>query len=122
MAYLFSNCKALSKVNLDGFDSSKADSLAGFFEGCSSLLSIDLGGFDTSNVTNMRYMFRGCSKLEVIYVSSTFVTTKVTDSTYMFLNCASLVGGNGTTYNSSNTSKTYARIDTASTPGYFTAK
>ena len=40
----------------------------------------------------------------------------------MFEDCKKIVGGNGTTYNSSYTDKTYARIDTASTPGYFTAK
>ena len=40
----------------------------------------------------------------------------------MFYNCTSLVGGAGTTYNSSYTDKTYARIDSSSTPGYFTSK
>jgi len=39
----------------------------------------------------------------------------------MFNGCTSLVGGNGTTYNSSHTDATYARIDRAGTPGYFTA-
>lgn len=122
MGYLFSGCNSLSKVKLDGIDSSKADSLAGLFEGCSNLLSIDLSDFDTSNATSMRYMFKLCSKLEVIYVSSSFITTNVTDSSGMFFNCASLVGGNGTKYSSSKVDKTYARIDTASTPGYFTAE
>ena len=42
----------------------------------------------------------------------------------MFFNCTSLVGGQGTTYNSSNpTDKTYAHIDGGpSNPGYFTDK
>jgi pilin isopeptide linkage protein len=40
----------------------------------------------------------------------------------MFKNCSALVGGNGTKWSSANTGATYARIDTASTPGYFTEK
>ena len=40
----------------------------------------------------------------------------------MFSGCTSLVGGNATKYDASHTDKEYARIDTASTPGYFTDK
>lgn len=40
----------------------------------------------------------------------------------MFGRCSKLIGGNGTTYNSSHKNKEYARIDTEETPGYFTSK
>lgn len=41
----------------------------------------------------------------------------------MFLNCNSLVGKNGTKYNSVNTGKQYARIDGGtSLPGYFSLR
>ena len=40
----------------------------------------------------------------------------------MFTSDTNLVGGNGTTYNGSYRDKTYARIDTEETPGYFTLK
>ena len=48
----------------------------------------------------------------------------VSYSSYMFSSCTSLVGGQGTTYNSSNPQdKTYAHIDGGtSNPGYFTEK
>ena len=46
----------------------------------------------------------------------------MTNSSSMFSRCTSLVGGNGTTYSSSHVDKTYARIDTPSTPGYLTLK
>ena len=39
----------------------------------------------------------------------------------MFHNCTQLVGGNGTAYNTNYQDKTYARIDKAGAPGYFTA-
>ena len=70
----------------------------------------------------MGSMFEGCSKLKTIYASNKFNTSKVSNSSYMFSNCTSLVGGAGTTYNSSHSDKTYARIDSSSTPGYFTSK
>ncbi len=64
----------------------------------------------------------GCSKLTTIYVGDSWSTSNVTSSSMMFVNCTRLVGGNGTVYNSSYTNATYARIDTASTPGYLTRK
>ena len=88
----------------------------------SRVTSLDLSSFDTSNVRDMSSMFQAATNLKTIYASDKFVTTNVTKSSAMFRYCESLVGGNGTVYNSSNTGKTYARIDTASTPGYFTLK
>ncbi len=65
-----------------------------------------------------------CPDLRTIYVGNGWSTAAVTNSTDMFFNCTSLVGGQGTTWNSSNpTDKTYAHIDGGpSNPGYFTAK
>jgi hypothetical protein len=72
----------------------------------------------------MNKMFEGSTNLRTIYVGSGWSTAAVTSSTNMFNNCTSLVGGQGTTWNSSNpTDKTYAHIDGGtSNPGYFTDK
>ena len=67
-------------------------------------------------------MFIGNSNLKTIYVSDKFVTDNVVNSSGMFLRCTSLIGGNGTIYNSAHDDKEYARIDTPETPGYFTRK
>ena len=98
--------------------------MSNMFELCYNLTSIDLTSFDTSNVTEMYGMFKNCGSLENIYASANFTVESITveDSTWMFKDCHSLRGGNGTVYNSSYIDKTYARIDTPSTPGYFTAK
>ena len=89
----------------------------------SKATSIDLSSFDTSNVTNMSEMFYSNPNLKTIYASDMFNTNAVTSSTNMFYNTTRLVGGAGTTYNSSYVDKTYARIDGGtSSPGYFTAK
>lgn len=69
----------------------------------------------------MGYMFRGCSGLTTIYVSDSWSTDSVSISSGMFSSCNNIIGGNGTTYNSSYIDKTYARIDKAGAPGYFTA-
>lgn len=101
--------------------------------GCSELTTLDLSNFDTKNATNMYHIFVNCGKLITIYASDKFVTDKfqngldtndaIIDSRDMFSGCTSLVGGSGTTYNSSNVDKTYAHIDGGtSNPGYFTAK
>ena len=68
----------------------------------------------------MYTMFSGCNSLQNIKVSDNFVTTNVSISYNMFYGCTSLIGGNGTTFNSNYTDKTYARIDTNGSPGYFT--
>jgi len=77
---------------------------------------------NTSEVTNMEYMFNNCSKLRTICVGDSWTTSAVTSSADMFYGCISLVGGKGTTWDSSNpTNKTYAHIDGGpSNPGYFT--
>ena len=66
----------------------------------------------------------GCSNLRTIYAGSGWSTAAVEASAAMFSNCTSLVGGQGTAYNSSNPKdKTYAHIDGGpSNPGYFTEK
>ena len=93
----------------------------------SNFTTLDLSSFDTSNLTNMYQMFRNCKNLKTIYVSNTFVTNKVDSYIYVggnvFLDSTNLVGGAGTTYDSSKINKTYARIDGGTAkPGYFTLK
>lgn len=50
-------------------------------------------------------------------------TNSVTSSSDMFHNCTSLVGGSGTTYNSSYKDVSYAKVDGGiDSPGYLTLK
>ncbi|MBR6983152.1 MAG: BspA family leucine-rich repeat surface protein [Ruminococcus sp.] len=123
MASMFRGCSALTTVNLNGFNTTSLQYTSNMFDGCSSLENIDLAGFDTRNVSDMRYMFSDCTSLKTIYAGDNWSTDKITSSsaqTDMFKGCTSLVGGNGTVFDSTNTGKTYARIDTADTPGYLT--
>ena len=129
MDYMFSDCSKLTSLDVSNFNTSQVTNMYSMFDSCSGLTSLDLSNFDTSQVKVMSYMFSDCSKLTSLYVSEYNSETKkgwtkenVTSSSKMFKNCTNLVGGNGTKFSSSHTNKTYARIDTASTPGYFTKK
>jgi len=121
---MFSDCTSLTDVNLSSFDTSQADSFTSMFTNCSSLTQVDISSFTLRNDSvNAASMFYGCSNLETIYVSYGFdMTSSTTDNSDMFNGCVKLVGGKGTTFDSEVIDKTYARFDTVSNPGYFTAK
>ena len=63
------------------------------------------------NVIAMGGMFMGCSNLRTIYAGSGWSTAAVEASAGMFSSCTSLVGGQGTTFNSSHVGIDYAHID-----------
>ncbi|MBR3116598.1 MAG: InlB B-repeat-containing protein, partial [Bacilli bacterium] len=129
MMGLFNHCSSLTSLDLSEFDTSNVvymggtSSSDGMFAYCNSINTLDLSSFDTSKVTNMGYMFYSMSSLKTIYASSLFNVDNVSSSSYMFRYTNNLVGGAGTTYNSSYINKVYAHIDGGtSNPGYFTEK
>ena len=123
MSYMFSGCSGLTSLDVSNFNTAKVTTMSRMFNGCSKLTSLDVSNFNTSKVTDMAYMFYGCTNLTTIYAGSGWTTNAVTSSNYMFTNCTKLVGGQGTTYDSSHTDKAYAHIDGGtSNPGYFTDK
>ena len=121
MSNMFNGSKATT-INVSSFNTSKVTDMWGMFNG-SKATTINVSSFNTSNVTNMGYMFRDSTNLKTIYASSKYNTSKVISSVNMFTGCTSLVGGQGTVYDSTKVDKTYARIDGGtSSPGYFTSK
>ena len=119
----FANCENLDNFeNINNFNTANIFDMRDCFFNCKSLNSIDLSNFDTKNVKDMGGLFSGCINLKTIYASNKFSTVSLTNGTGMFSGCNSIVGGNGTIYDTLNVDETYARIDTVSTPGYFTSK
>ena len=119
MKYMFGNTQTTT-IDVSKFNTSKVTNMYAMFYK-SQIATIDVSSFDTSNVTDMSFMFNNSIKLKTIYASNKFKTDLVTSSSNMFYNSTLLVGGLGTTYNSSYVDKTYARIDGGtSRPGYFT--
>ena len=120
MGRMFYNREA-SSININSFDTSNVAQMSEMFYG-SAVTSLDLSSFDTSSVINIGGMFRQASNLQTIYGSNKFNALSVSGAYDMFTGCTSLIGGNGTHYDSNHTDKTYARIDLPGAPGYFTAK
>ena len=139
---MFSNCVALTSLDVTNFNTANVTGMTRMFLGCSSLTSLDVTNFNTAKVTDMSYMFSGCvvltslyltnfntekvtntnsmfdrcSSLTTIYASSKFVTTQVSDSRSMFYKCINLKGFIDYKNNSDKTDHTYANYKT----GYFT--
>ena len=121
MAAMFHKCTRLTSLDLSSLNTAKVTRLYNMFYNSTGLTSIDLSRFNTANVTNMGGMFRGCTGLKTVYVGNGWTTAAVSFSGNMFTNCTSIVGGKGTTYDSSHTDAAYARVDGGSgNPGYFT--
>ncbi|MBQ6395168.1 MAG: BspA family leucine-rich repeat surface protein [Atopobiaceae bacterium] len=119
LKYMFSSCESLSFLNLAGWDTSNVENMSDMFYSCSSLIVLNLVGWDTSSVERMSEMFAHCPALTTIYAGDGWTTARAT-TPKMFEEDVSLVGGNGTEYDSSHTDGDYARIDGPDTPGYFT--
>lgn len=127
--FMFMSCQSLTELNLKKFKTDNAQYIDAMFYGCTSLTELDLSSFNTSKANYTNNMFYNCTNLKTIYVSeyneetgTGWTTKNVTNSTAMFTGCTSLVGGNGTKFDSSHTDKEYGRIDKYGEPGYLTNK
>ena len=86
---MFYGCKALTSLNVSGWDTSSVKDMSNMFYGCESLTSLNLNRWNTSAVTNMKSMFHGCGQLASLIISD-WNTSKVTDMYGMFQGCESL--------------------------------
>ena len=122
MSDMFDRCNILTSLDVSNFNTANVTNMSKMFYNCSALTTLDLSSFNTANVTDMSSMFENCSALTTIYVDE-WSKASLTSSSDMFYNCTNLVGGKGTTYNSSYVGGYYARIDGGpDNPGYFTDK
>ena len=101
MVSMFSECNALTNVDLSGFDTTNVTDMACMFNKCSSLTNVDVSGFKTSNVTRMDSMFYNCKALNSLDISN-FDTSKVTRMDSMFNGCTALTTLNTSRLNTSN--------------------
>lgn len=89
MTNMFINCKALTSLDLSGFDTSSVTDMSYMFSGCSALTSLDLSDLDTSNVMYMSNMFGSCNALISLDLSN-FDTSKKVNAANIFVYCNSL--------------------------------
>lgn len=123
-SYWFLKFKDLKSIKgLDNIDFDKVTSTAGMFSGCSSLTSLDLSSFNMKIVIDTSGMFASCSNLKTIYVNKEkWNLDNVKYSSNMFRDTNSLIGSNGTKYDSNYIDKEYAKIDGNNGKGYLTEK
>lgn len=118
---MFRGCKKLSSVDLTHFDTRKTTVMQQMFYDCVLFKSLDLSSFQTPRLKNTNMMFYNCSAVTTIYVGRGFSVGNVTNGDNMFRKAKKLKGGRGTTCDGeSNIGVSYAHVDVAGTPGYFT--
>ena len=123
MKQLFYNMPNLKSLDVSKWDVSNVTTMEGMFNLDKKLTSIDLSSFDTEKLQRTSNMFASDQNLETIYVSEKWNMSGVTSSYGMFNNATSIVGQEGTTYDSNHVDKAYAHVDEGETnPGYLTYK
>lgn len=110
MSMMFYLCSGLTSLRVSSWNTANVTNMNQMFDGCSALALLNLSSWNTAKVTSMTSMFEGCSALVTIYVGSGWNTDAVTSSSLMFNLCTNIKGSDGTTYDSANLDKTYARI------------
>ena len=119
MSMMFYLCSGLTSLRVSSWNTANVTNMNQMFQECSSLALLNLSSWNTAKVTSMTSMFEGCSALVTIYVGSGWNTDTVTTSDLMFYRCEKIKGSDGTTYNSANLDKTYARVgDGGENKGY----
>ena len=89
MSWMFSECSALTTLDVSNFDTKNVMEMSYMFGSCTKLKTLDVSSFNTQNVTDMNWMFSYCSVLTTLDLSN-FDTKNVTDMNGMFSNCSAL--------------------------------
>lgn len=100
---LFENDYLVTQIRgTEYFAPSQCTNVDRMFSNLKALTSIDLSGFDTSNVTNFQWMFYNCNNLTSVVGLENFNTSKATTFEYMFYGCEKLPDINVTNFDTSN--------------------
>ena len=99
---MFSGCTFLKTIIFNEFKTQKVTDMSYLFSGCKSLENIDLSDFNSDKVTNMSNMFFGCELLRNIDLSNIKNTEILTDISSMFSGCGSLANVNLSKLNTEN--------------------
>ena len=83
---MFSECEALTYLDLSNLNSNSITDMSSMFSGCTLLKTIIFYEFKTQNVIDMSYLFSGCKSLENIDLSDVN-SEKVTNMSNMFFGC-----------------------------------
>lgn len=102
LSNMFSNCWALQELTISHISTYQVKNMANMFYKCKSLETLDLNHWNTEHVTNMSNMFNECVALKSISFGSAFNTSSVTDMACMFWKCNSLEALDVSSFDTSN--------------------
>lgn len=88
-SYMFRNCRKVTEIKLDGWNTSKGTDFTHMFSNCYYLKELDLRHFNVSNSTALTAMFNGMTYLKKLDVS-TFLFSTATEISSMFGNYSNL--------------------------------
>ena len=88
---MFKNCSRLTKLNINGWDTSNVKDMSSCFEDCTDLKRIiGLEQLNLSNVKNLYRAFSNCKELINVEQTENWNLEGVTNISYMFNNCLEL--------------------------------
>ncbi len=121
LSYWFYACSALASVA--GFGNLKGVAyMQHTFNSCGGLEVLDLRGLSPAALKDLTYTFAGCGALKTVLVDADWALPKSgVSGLATFYNCKSIVGGNGTAYDSPKTGYAMMKVDAAGSAGYLTA-
>lgn len=130
MKYVCNKCNNLTSADFSQINATDVSDMTDMFQGCYALIEVDFTGISgvvgvcDRTFANVNGDGKGDMKIVTVYATTDIDFSQATSSGNMFRTCTSIVGGQGTTFDSSKTNKEYARIDNPldSMPGYFTLK
>lgn len=130
--WMFNGTETISDSQINNFlkvfEGANPTSMNAMFMNLKQIETLDLSPFKFSSDVQygnafLNSTFSGDTNLRTIYADISFNAPSLTGIQQgTFGNCTNLVGGNGNAFNSSKVNSQYARIDSDSTPGYFTVK
>lgn len=108
----FNYCPALTTIKgIEDWDTSSATDMFETFGSCYALQRLDLSGWNTANVMSFKWLFNGNTNLKAVFVGNGWSTDAATETSGMFYDCTSIVGEDGTTFDSSVTDATNAHYN-----------
>lgn len=123
MSNMFGGCSSLEYIDASNFNTSKVTNMEGMFCYSTKLKVIDISNFDVTNVQKAGNMFSFCTELTTIICKSDWTGHTFDEAGWMFMGATSLIGQNGTIYDTNFIDAEYARPDGLNgEKGYFSEK
>ena len=95
----FDKIEEIENMHYLGIAMAAVTDMTGMFRNCRAITQLDLNGFNIASAKTLTGMFEGCDALQTIVCNINWnLEASIDDATDMFAGCTSLHGGEGTEY------------------------